>query len=194
MLDEAGLTNVKIFASDRLDEFVIEDALMKGAPIDGFGVGTKLITGANYDSISGEGGVSALDGIFKLAETSDASGKMVPATKFTSSMGKATLPGKKQVWRRFNEDGKYLEDIISLWDEKIENAKPLLVPIIVKGEIVYDFPDLKKIREYCLEQLAALPEKYRRIRNSEAYPVKISKKLQELRDELFEKYRKEYLS
>jgi len=192
MLDEAGLKNVKIFASDRLDEFVIEDALTKGAPIDGFGVGTKLITGANYDSITKEGGVSALDGIFKLAETSDVSGRMVPATKFTSSMGKATLPGKKQVWRRFDDNGKYLEDIISLWDEEIEDAKPLLVPIIIKGEFVYDFPNLKEVREYCLRQLAALPEKYRRIRNSETYPVKISKKLGKLRDELFEKYRREY--
>ena len=193
MLDEAGLKNVKIFASDRLDEFIIEDALRRGAPIDGFGVGTKLITGANYDSITGEGGVSALDGIFKLAETSDASGRMIPATKFTSSMSKATLPGKKQVWRRFNRNGKYMEDIVSLWDEEIKDAKPLLVPIIIKGEFVYEFPDLKEIRNYCLEQLAALPEKYRRIRNSETYPVKISEKLKELRDNLFEKYKKEYL-
>jgi nicotinate phosphoribosyltransferase len=105
MLDDAGLKDVKIFASDRLDEFVIEDALLKGAPIDGFGVGTKLITGANYNSITKEGGVSALDGIFKLAETSDEAGRMIPSTKFTSSMGKATLPGKKQVWRRI-ENGQ----------------------------------------------------------------------------------------
>ncbi|MBS7648646.1 MAG: nicotinate phosphoribosyltransferase [Candidatus Bathyarchaeia archaeon] len=191
ILDEAGLTGVKIFASDRLDEFVIEDALAKGAPIDGFGVGTKLITGANYDSLIKEGGVSALDGIFKLAETSDVSGKMIPATKYTSSIGKATLPGKKQVWRII-KDGQYVEDIITLWDEEIENGKPLLVPIIVKGEIVYDFPELKEIRRYCAEQLAALPEKYRRIRDSEPYPVKISDKLRRLRDELFEKYWREY--
>ena len=187
MLDEAGLTDVKVFASDRLDEFVIENVLSKSAPIDGFGVGTKLITGANYDSLTNEGSVSA----FKLAETSDESGKMIPATKFTSSMGKATLPGKKQVWRRF-DNGKYMEDIITLWDEKVDDAKPLLIPVIIKGEIVYDFPDIKEIRKYCAEQLAALPEKYRRLRNSEAYPVKISEKLRNLRDELFEKYRKEY--
>jgi len=193
MLDEAGLTNVKIFASDRLDEFVIEDALLKGAPIDGFGVGTKLITGANYDSLTGEGGVSALDGIFKIAETSDETGRMIPVTKFTSSTSKATLPGKKQVWRRI-EGGHYVEDIITLWDEEIEGAKPLLVPIVIKGELVYDFPDLREIRRYCMEQLSMLPEKYRRLRNSEIYPVKISEKLMKLRDELFEKYRKEYLN
>jgi len=191
MLDEAGLTNVKIFASDRLDEFVIEDALSKDAPIDGFGVGTKLITGANYDSLTKEGGVSALDGIFKIAETSDETGRMIPVTKFTSSMGKATLPGKKQVWRRI-EDGQYVEDIITLWDEEVEGAKPLLVPIIIKGEFVYDFPDIKEIRKYCMEQLSMLPKKYRRLRNSETYPVKISEKLMKLRDELYEKYKKEY--
>lgn len=191
MLDDAGLKNVKIFASDRLDEFIIEEALSNGAPIDGFGVGTKLITGANYNSITKEGGVSALDGIFKLAETSDENGRMIPSTKFTSSMGKATLPGKKQVWRRI-ENGKFLEDIITLWDEEVEDAKPLLVPIMIKGEIIYDFPDIKGIRKYCMEQLSALPEKYRMLRGSEPYPIKISEKLRKLRDELFEKYYAEY--
>lgn len=191
MFDDAGLKDVKIFASDRLDEFVIEDALSKGAPIDGFGVGTKLITGANYNSITKEGGVSALDGIFKLAETSDEAGKMIPSTKFTSSMGKATLPGKKQVWRRI-ENGKYVEDIITLWDEEIEGARPLLIPVMIKGEIVYDFPDVKEIRKYCMEQLSALPEKYRMLRGGEPYPVKISENLGKLRDELFEKYHAEY--
>ncbi|MBS7634984.1 nicotinate phosphoribosyltransferase [Candidatus Bathyarchaeota archaeon] len=191
MLDDAGLKDVKIFASDRLDEFIIEDALSKGAPIDGFGVGTKLITGANYDSITKEGGVSALDGIFKLSETSDETGRVIPSTKFTSSMGKATLPGKKQVWRRI-ENGKYLEDTITLWDEEVEDAKPLLVPIMIKGEIIYDFPDIKEIRKYCMEQLSALPEKYKTLRGSEPYPIEISEKLRKLRDELFEKYHDEY--
>lgn len=191
MLDESGLKDVKIFASDRLDEFIIEDALSKGAPIDGFGVGTKLITGANYNSITKEGGVSALDGIFKLAETSDETGRMIPSTKFTSSMGKATLPGKKQVWRRI-ENGKCIEDIITLWDEEVEDAKPLLIPIMIKGEIIYDFPDIKDIRKYCMEEISALPEKYKTLRGSEPYPIKISEKLRKLRDELFEKYYAEY--
>ncbi|MEM2320294.1 MAG: nicotinate phosphoribosyltransferase [Candidatus Bathyarchaeia archaeon] len=193
MLDEAGLTDTKIFASDRLDEFVIEHALANGAPIDGFGVGTKLVTGANYDSLTKEGGVSALDGIFKIAETSDETGRMIPVTKFTSSLSKATLPGKKQVWRRI-ENGQFVEDIITLWDEEVEGAKPLLVPIMIKGEIAYDFPSLKEIRRYCAEQLAALPDKYKRIRNSETYPVRISEKLRRLRDEMFERFRREYSS
>jgi len=192
MLDEAGLTDAKIFVSDRLDEFVIEDALSRGAPIDGFGVGTKLVTGANYDSLTKEGGVSALDGIFKLAETSDESGRMIPTTKFTSSLNKATLPGRKQVWRKI-ENEHFIEDIITLWDEEVEGAKPLLVPIVIKGEIIYDFPDLKEIRRKCAEQLAALPERYRRIRNSEVYPVRISERLRKLRDEMFERFQKEYL-
>lgn len=191
MFDEAGLTDVKIMASDKLDEFVIEDILSKGAPIDGFGVGTKLITGANYDSLTNEGGVSALDGIFKLAETSDESGRMIPTTKFTSSIRKATLPGKKQVWRRI-ENNMFVEDIITLWDEEVEGAEPLLIPIMIKGEIVYDFPELEEIRKYCMKQLSALPEKYKRIRGSKTYPVKISEKLKELRNELFERYCKEY--
>ncbi|MEM3715944.1 MAG: hypothetical protein QW145_02145, partial [Candidatus Bathyarchaeia archaeon] len=138
-----------------------------------------------------EGGVSALDGIFKIAETSDEKGNLIPVTKFTSSASKATLPGRKQVWR-IMENGQYVEDIIALWDEEVEGAKPLLVPIIIKGEIVYDFPELKEIRRYCAEQLSALPEKYRRIRGSEPYPVKISEKLKRMQNEMFEKYYKEY--
>ncbi|MEM1586550.1 MAG: nicotinate phosphoribosyltransferase [Candidatus Bathyarchaeia archaeon] len=191
MFNEAGLTDAKIIASDRLDEFIIEHALAHGASIDGFGVGTKLVTGANYNSLTGEGGVSALDGIFKLAETSDEGGRMIPTTKFTSSLGKATLPGRKQVWRRI-ERGQFVEDIITMWDEEVEGAKPLLVPIVIKGEIVYDFPSLEEIRRYCAEQLAALPEKYRRIRGSETYPVKVGEKLRRLMDEMFGRFRKEY--
>ncbi|MEM2110290.1 MAG: nicotinate phosphoribosyltransferase [Candidatus Bathyarchaeia archaeon] len=193
ILDEAGLKNAKIFASDRLDEFVIADMLAKGAPIDGFGVGTKLITGANYNSLTREGGISALDGIYKLAETTDEFGRPVPSMKFTSSEEKATLPGRKQTWRRF-KNGKYFEDIITLWDEKIDDAQSLLIPIILKGEFVYDFPEPKDIREYSRKQLSMLPEKYKKLRNSAVYPVKISEKLKKLKNELYEKYRLEYLT
>ncbi len=184
--------NVRIFVSDNLDEYAIDDMLSKGAPVSGFGVGTRLITGANYNSLTREGGVSALNGIYKLCENTDEANRLMPSMKFTSSIDKATLPGRKQVWRRYKND-KYVEDVIALWDEKIKNAQPLLVPIVLKGEFVYDFPDAQHIKKYAMEQLAALPDEYKKLTGSKAYPVKLSRRLARLRQELFHQYRMEYL-
>ncbi len=156
---EPALGSTGIFVSDNLDEYAIDDMLVKGAPATGFGVGTRLITGANYNSLTKEGEVSALNGIYKFTENTDETGKAIPSMKFTSSKEKMTLPGRKQTWRRF-KDGKYLEDIIALWDEPVDDAQPLMVPIILKGKFVYDFPETEHIRKYSMEQLAALPEKY----------------------------------
>lgn len=84
--------------------------------------------------------------------------------------------------------------MITLWDEKLHDAQPLLVPIILKGELVYDFPETQRIRHYALEQLAALPEEYKKLTGSKVYPVTISEALNKVREELFEQYRAEYLS
>ncbi len=185
--DSAG-----IFVSDNLDEYQIDTMLSQGAQVAGFGVGTRLITGANYNSLTREGGVSVLNGIYKFAENTDEAGKAIPSMKFTSSREKTTLPGRKQTWRRFKE-GKYLEDIITLWDERMDDAQPLMVPVILRGEFVYDFPETVLIRKHATEQLAKLPEEYKQLTGSPVYPVKISQALAELRDELFEQYRAEYL-
>jgi nicotinate phosphoribosyltransferase len=185
--------SASIFVSDNLDEYAIHDMLSKGAPVDGFGVGTRLITGANYNSLTKEGGVSALNGIYKFSENTNERNQLVPSMKFTSSKDKATLPGKKQVWRRF-KNNRYREDIITLWDEKLHDAQPLLVPIILKGELVYDFPETQRIRLYALEQLAALPEEYKKLTGGKVYQVTISETLNKVREKLFEQYRAEYLS
>lgn len=185
------LKNTVIYVSDNLDEYAIDNMLARGAPVGGFGVGTRLITGANYNSLTKQGGVSALNGIYKFAENTDEQGKLVPSMKFTSTRDKATLPGKKQTWRCF-KNGKYLEDIITLWDERPKTAKPLMVPVMRKGELVYDFPETQAIREYCLEQLGALPDEYKRLANGKAYPVKIGEALASLRDRLFDQYGQEY--
>jgi nicotinate phosphoribosyltransferase len=189
----AEFRGARIFVSDNLDEYKIDDMLTKGAPVDGFGVGTRLITGANYNPLTKEGGVSALNGIYKFAENTDEAGRRIPSMKFTSTKGKTTLPGKKQVWRS-SKEGKYCEDVIALWDEEVQGAQPLMVPIILKGEFVYDFPEAGVIRKYCMEQLAALPDEYKLLANSKTYPVKISERLSRLKDELFREYQTEYLS
>jgi nicotinate phosphoribosyltransferase len=181
----------RILVTDNLDEYAIENILARGAPLSGFGVGTRLITGANYNSTTREGAVSALNGVYKFAENTDEAGKPVPSMKFTSSRDKATLPGRKQSWRRCR-DGKYIEDIITLWDEKPDDAEPLMVPVIVNGELVYDFPETADIRRYALEQLDRLPDEYKKLSGGPAYPVRISPALARLRDKLYEEYQLEY--
>lgn len=184
--------SARVYLSDNLDEYRIDDMLAQGAPVSGFGVGTRLITGANYNSLTERGGVSALNGIYKFAENTDEKGGIIPSMKFTNAKEKALLPGRKQSWRRF-KNGKYGGDVITLWEEQVKGAKPLMAPIILQGEFVYDFPETRLIRKYCLEQLSYLPEEYKLLRNSQVYPVKTSPKLSKLRDKLFEQYAREHL-
>lgn len=92
----------------------------------------------------------------------------------------------------FYIDDKFSEDIISLRDAKVDHAQPLMIPIILNGNIVYDFPETKTIREYSIAQLSQLPNKYRVLQNSPIYPVVIIDRLHRLRDDLYRKYQNEY--
>jgi nicotinate phosphoribosyltransferase len=94
MLDENGLGYVQIFASGDLDEYRIEELLRKGAKIDSFGVGTKMGTSADRPYV---------DIIYKLCEKVNGKGKFQPIMKL--SEGKATLPGRKQVFRLRDAEG-----------------------------------------------------------------------------------------
>ncbi len=189
ILDEGGFVQTKIFVSSDLDEFQIERLLSNGAPIDGFGVGTRLITGANYNSITKTGGVSALGGVYKIVEKMDSDGRPIPKIKISDEKEKTLLPARKQVYRKV-EDGKYVEDVIALWDERLDydDVYPLLVPIIKNGEFIYDFPPVSEIREFSLKEVSKLPNSFKQINNSEIYPVRISPGLSELRDQLIELY------
>jgi nicotinate phosphoribosyltransferase len=177
MLDKNGLSYVQIFASGDLDEYRIEELLNKGAKIDAFGVGTRMGTSADRPYV---------DIIYKLCEKSDAGGNFYPIMKL--SEGKATLPGRKQVFRFLDDKGNFVKDVIALEDEKI-NGEPLLVKVMEKGKIVYDLPSLEEIRKRALDNLERLPEKYKRLRGAAKYPVRLSPKLSRLIRELREKLR-----
>ncbi len=183
ILDSQNLDYVKIVASSDLDEFLIEKMLNNGAPIDGFGIGTRLITGANYNPLTKEGGVSALPGVYKLCEKLDGD-KTIASMKLSDDKAKTTLPGKKQVYRVQSSEN-YVKDIIALEGEKLEeNCEALLVPIMKKGKPVYDFPEMQEIRANALEKLEKLPEKYKKLNGSEKYPVELSRGLKNTIDEL----------
>lgn len=168
LLDDKGLQYVKIFASGDLDEFKIDELLKKGAKIDAFGVGTKMGTSADKPYV---------DVIYKLCETMNAKGSFSPIMKL--SEGKATLPGRKQVYRFKDANGNFSKDIIALADEKVQ-GEPLLVKVMEKGEVIYDLPSLDEIRATAAENLLRLPEKYKKLTDAPMYPVELSQELEAL--------------
>ena len=185
IFDEAGLHDVQIFASNDLDEFQIDQLLAAGAPIDGFGVGTRLATGANFNSLTGEGGPSALPGVYKHVERIEDE-QVTVTMKLSEETGKSTLPGRKQVHRLYDNDGTYINDVISLWDENLQHGEPLLVPVVLKGELVYSFPDMAAMQAKAKTELARLPEPYKRLTKAEEYPVVLSPGLEDLLGQLMQ--------
>jgi nicotinate phosphoribosyltransferase len=193
MLDDAGLNYVTITASNQLDEYVIKSLLDQKAPIDVFGVGTNLVTGPPD---------AALDGVYKLAF---ADGKS--RIKLSENIKKLTLPDKKQVYRLINGDGKFVgADIITLENEQqneqmfhpSEPAKtlhlkdwkrePLLKKVMENGKIL-ECPTVHESAAYCKARLALLPEEHQRFEYPHIYKVGISKRLQDLRNELKNQYK-----
>ena len=183
IFDDAGLNDVQIFASNDLDEFQIDKLLAAGAPIDGFGVGTRLATGANFNPLTGEGGPSALPGVYKHVERIEGE-KVTFTMKLSEDTGKSTLPSRKQLHRLYDASGNYVKDVISLWNEDLQEGEPLLVPVILKGELVYSFPDMAAMQARAQAELTRLPEPYKRLTDAEKYPVVLSPGLKDLLEQL----------
>jgi len=161
LLDEAGLARVKIFASSEMDEHSIAGLLDAGAPIDGFGVGTRMAVSAD---------APYLDLVYKLVEYGGQ-----PKTK--RSPGKAVLPGRKQVYRK-GENAFAVKDFVGRSDEELK-AMPLLEPVMIRGRRLRAPLPLIDIREYCREQRRILPPSILSLTPG-TYPVEITTSLQEL--------------
>ena len=177
ILDAHGLDYVKIFASGGLDEYKIAEVLAKGAPIDAFGVGTKM-------------GVSAdapyLDAAYKLVSYDGR-----PVTKLSS--GKKTLAGAKQVFRR-EENGRYQEDFVGLREETLPEATPLLKPLMKGGERCAPARSLEEVRKRVKDELSKLPEPLKEIHPGEVfYPVHYTEKLLTLQRQIEEEIRRKEL-
>lgn len=188
MLDMAGLGYVKIIASNQLDEHVVASLLDQEAPIDGFGVGTALVTGK---------GAGALDGVYKLSEIG---GK--PTLKRSENPAKTTLPGKKLVYRFQDEHGKFQGDAIALEGEtgfqsihhpaeagkkkKVEGfeKKQLLRPVMKEGELLETPQTPAAIAAYSRSRLEQLPEEHKRLLFPHLYTTGITTGLLRLRDML----------
>ncbi|MDY0202014.1 MAG: nicotinate phosphoribosyltransferase [Tenuifilaceae bacterium] len=189
MLDNAGLTDVKIAASNQLDEIIIKSLLEQDAPIDVFGVGTSLVTG-HPDA--------ALDGVYKLA-----SFKGEPRIKISENIIKTTLPGEKQVYRFSNSNGRWIgADVVALIEEKdIEMIyhpfdphkktvvkghvkTPLLQKVMESGRRIIPSQPLSETYLYSSKRLSHLPDEYKRFNNPHIYKVGISEQLRKQRDAL----------
>jgi nicotinate phosphoribosyltransferase len=171
-LDKAGLGYVKIFASGNLDEFKIKGLLDRGARVDSFGVGTNM--GTSIDAPS-------LDAIYKISEVTDESGRFLPTMKL--SRGKATYPGRKQVFRVRDRKGRFVKDIIGLEKEKIAGT-PLLIKMMDKGRLTYKLPSLEALRRLSASNLSKFPGKLKQVYPRYVYPVAISAQLEKLRRSL----------
>lgn len=167
ILDSAGLNEVKIFASSGLDEFALHELLsVRRAPIDGFGIGSAMDTSQDLPN---------LDCAYKLQEYAG-------RARRKRSEGKATWPGRKQVWRRHHA-GVMVEDVLALESEAMD-GEPLLRPVMRQGRRLPGQPTLQQIRERCGQQLASLPAALRELAPATPYPVRVSQGLHALADEV----------
>jgi nicotinate phosphoribosyltransferase len=163
ILDRGGLRQVRIFASGNLDEFALRRLVAAGSPIDGFGVGTRLVTSTD---------APYLDCGYKLQEYAGR-----PRGK--RAEGKATLPGRKQVCRRFDAAGRMQEDIVSL-DGEPASGEPLLETVMEAGRRMASPPGLGEARRRLARELGLLPARLRSLEAAEPYPVRISAPLMEM--------------
>ena len=200
MLDDAGYTDVKIIASNSLDEYIIRDMLVQGARVDMFGVGERLIT-SKSEPVFG--------GVYKLVSVFEGS-KEIPKIKLSENISKITIPGFKSLYRLYSrETGKAIADVITTHNEKINQegeyeifdpnhtwkrktitnfyARNLLVKIFDKGKQIYFSPPLSEIRDYCEKEVETLWDEVTRFENPHTYYVDLSKKLWNLREKLLNK-------
>ncbi|MDR0570318.1 MAG: nicotinate phosphoribosyltransferase [Clostridiales Family XIII bacterium] len=200
MLDEAGLQDCSIVASNSLDEYIIRDVITQGAKIDGFGVGERLIT-SKSDPVFG--------GVYKLAAVEE-NGEISPRMKISENVGKITNPGFKKVYRLYRKsDNRVVADVITLDHEVLPNdnleifdpaftwkrmcltdfyARDLRVMVFKNGELLYKCPDIDEIRAYSKAEIDTLWEESLRFENPPVYYVDLSAELWELRAKMILEY------
>ena len=165
ILDKAGLESTTIFASGNLDEYRLNELVSAGAPIDGFGVGTALDISADAPS---------LDFVYKLQEYA---GK----ARRKRSEGKATWPGRKQVYRSYNgSDGTMARDVVALGKNDSQEGEPLIMPVMREGKRIDAPAPLDEMRTRTLYGYRRLPKSMANLEQAAVYPVEISAPLRGL--------------
>lgn len=162
-LNEAGLKDTGIFASGDLDEFALAELMSKEAPIDGFGIGTRLSTSLDTPSLNCTYELVQYDG----RPTS------------LRSRGKASLPGRKQVFRSFSSQGPMHWDLIGL-EEDLEEGVPLLHPVMRRGKRLHPTPPLDNMRARAKSHISSLPDYLKDLYPGEPYPVELGESLRQI--------------
>lgn len=201
MLDEAGLDSAKICVSNSLDENVITDLIGQGAPIDTFGVGENLIT-AKSNPVFG--------GVYKLCAI-EKNNDLVPKIKISDNVEKVTNPGFKDIIRLYDENGKIITDILTLFGEPmpksplklkapdavwkykiVNNFTPYKIrkKMMENGKIIYKMKTIEEKRAYVQSQLDTLWEENKRLLNPQTFILNLSPALQDVKDRLLEEYSK----
>lgn len=169
MLDDAGLNHVKIMCSGDLDEYKVAELVQSGYPIDGMGIGTKL--DSCFD-------MPFLNCAYKLQEYAGS-----PRCKYSAF--KQTYPGKKQVYRYYDDNDLMSHDVVTLASDTTQTGQALLQPVMKNGQRCIELPDLDQLRQQVNDQMAALPNVYKQITaRQQDYPVQLSNPLQDLAKEV----------
>ncbi len=168
ILNAAGLEAITIFASGNVDEYKLQTLLSTHAPIDGFGIGTALDISID---------APALDCAYKLQEYAG-----TPRRK--RSEGKATWPGRKQVYRNYSSNGCMAGDIIALEDSDFQPGEPLLQPFMRSGKRLCSSPSLHTLRCQTITNYQHLPAALVSLEPAPSYPVTISGALRAMADQL----------
>ena len=202
-LDAAGLKDAYIVVSNELDEDIIEHLTASGAPVDSWGVGTKLVTG---------GSDSSFPGVYKLAAV-ERGGTLEPTMKFSDNPEKSTNPGIKQAWRLYDDRGFALADLQALEDENLParaeltlyhpsadyrrlrlkpaEIKSLLSKVMGGGKAESPLPALADIRSGLRGRFEHFDPTYLRLLNPHVYKVSITAALRELKMGFIGKYMKD---
>jgi nicotinate phosphoribosyltransferase len=157
ILDEGGLKDTTIFASGGIEEHTLFAFARERAPIDGIGIGTSLATSSD---------APALDCAYKLQEYAG-------LARRKRSAGKATWPGRKQVWRRYDPDGRMLSDILSAEDDSQE-GEALIRPVVIGGRRIAQAPSLLDVRAHARSELARLPARLETLNPSTSYAAEVT--------------------
>jgi len=202
-LDKEGLTDVKIVASNSLDEYIIRDLIHQGAKIDSFGVGERLITSSSEP---------VFGGVYKLTAVYNEDGSETPKIKLSENTAKITTPCNKKLVRFYSkENDKAIADLIMLNDEPLPDGsdyeifnpehiwkrktitdyytRELLVPIFQNGECVYTSPNVEDIRSYCQKEVDGIWNEVKRFENPHTYYVDLSQKLWDIKQGLLREHK-----
>ena len=198
LFDENGMEDCSIVVSNSIDEWLLNSMKSQGARIDSYGIGERLIT-AKSDPVFG--------GVYKLVAVEE-DGELKPRIKISENEEKITNPGKKVLWRLFNNtSGMGYADVLTLEEEHLDTGNPFYVidpkkpwkkilidnsvavrlqrPIFRAGKLVYKKPELEEVRNYVKNQIEkTVWEEELRFENPHVHYVDLSEKIYKIKSQM----------